>query len=885
MTLTIRFGLALDGERGGAPRDALNDVDVGPLGLIGILETRLGLVSGETPQAQRVLLYRDCLRRCDSGTRFYHDSLIADELGTAATLLDWRDQWHLQGWDKSLAFADAPRLHDMQAVETEAGKCLPPSVGERLARILVVLDRRPARIDRLVYLDPWQAYPARWQALLAKLGATAAIDLVSSASTGLLAELQASLDTLARGLPPAKLKWRDDGSIRVVRGETRLLAGRWVAAQLPGHAGSTLLVAEDGAFLDEVLSAAGASRQGFRHASPFRPALQLVPLALAQLWKPVDVQGLIEFLTHPICPVPGYVRYTLAERIAQSPGIGPGKAWADTLDHLSNACQKSGRDLDAALASIRDWVAHPRHDPTEGAPIAAVLARMSALAEFFRKGMGDSDPMRGHAFRTGFSQARQCQVLVETLAEQGETRLLPQALRTLVAQATARGGVNPGHIPEVGACRAVTDPAAMIDPVDRVIWWQLTAPQMPVSWPWSPAEQAALKTAGVTLPDLDTALAHQARTWERAVRGARQQLLLVLPPPGEELHPLWLMLDALFEAGHKPVITALEQALAGQDEGLETLAVTPLPQRRRSWFLPAQVTIPKRDRESFSSLESFVFNPSLWLLKYPARLRRGSLVRIGSDHLLYGNLAHHLIEGCYRQPGVLSWSEAEVRAWYAPAFADLVAAEGAPLVQPGRRQNLEDLRHLLGRALVELHRHLLEAGAVRVEPERTLDGQFSGGRLGGAADLVVSLGDGRTAIVDMKWASIKRFTEKLALNRHLQLTLYGEMLRQKTGAWPQLAYFILCDARLLASNASFFPSARVVAPGKSVIDQGAPDLWLRFLKTWSWRRAQLDAGRVDVVLEADPESALEAPEDGLALEVLPPQYNDYQTLAGWGEYR
>ena len=38
----IRFGLALDGERGWHARDALGESTVGPLGFLSILETQLG---------------------------------------------------------------------------------------------------------------------------------------------------------------------------------------------------------------------------------------------------------------------------------------------------------------------------------------------------------------------------------------------------------------------------------------------------------------------------------------------------------------------------------------------------------------------------------------------------------------------------------------------------------------------------------------------------------------------------------------------------------------------------------------------------------------------------------------------------------------------------
>ncbi len=71
---------------------------VGPLGLLNILETQLGLVRERPSQSERIVQYRDCLERCDRADRFFHRTFSTDELGTAATLLEWRDRWHLHGW-------------------------------------------------------------------------------------------------------------------------------------------------------------------------------------------------------------------------------------------------------------------------------------------------------------------------------------------------------------------------------------------------------------------------------------------------------------------------------------------------------------------------------------------------------------------------------------------------------------------------------------------------------------------------------------------------------------------------------------------------------------------------------------------------------------------
>jgi len=61
--------------------------------MLSILEAQLGLISDAVPQSRRVVQYLEYLKRCDHEQRFYHRSLQADELGTAATLVrEWDER-------------------------------------------------------------------------------------------------------------------------------------------------------------------------------------------------------------------------------------------------------------------------------------------------------------------------------------------------------------------------------------------------------------------------------------------------------------------------------------------------------------------------------------------------------------------------------------------------------------------------------------------------------------------------------------------------------------------------------------------------------------------------------------------------------------------------
>lgn len=116
----MRLGLALDGERGSHASNALGHSTVGPLGFLSLLETQLGLTRGEVSHAERVVQWRACLMACRTGSRFYERSFEADQFGTAATLLRWRDTWLEHGWRGTAPVGATGRIADMVAVEEAA---------------------------------------------------------------------------------------------------------------------------------------------------------------------------------------------------------------------------------------------------------------------------------------------------------------------------------------------------------------------------------------------------------------------------------------------------------------------------------------------------------------------------------------------------------------------------------------------------------------------------------------------------------------------------------------------------------------------------------------------------------------------------------------------
>lgn len=868
----ITFGYHLDGQRPTPPTNSLGSSEVGPLGFLNILETQLGLAAIYPSQAERIVQYRDCLQKADSEHRFYHRSFATDSLGTAACLLNWRDEWSLHGWNGAIS-AEAPkRLRDLTDVEALAATVVSPNIGQRLRNVQAALQYRKPDIDQVVLTDSIETFPFCWQAVLAALPAVGSVKLEGTGQ-GFLGTLQQQLLSAANGDVTEPLRWQHDGSVLVVQAETQTLVEHWLITQFSSDWPTILVSGSDGARLDAQLAAARLPRQGLKEVNAFRPALQVLPLALELLWDPINFYALLQFLTHPVCPIPEYARRRLAEKVADAPGV-VGAYWQRVLTQINE--HYGDERAPQVLNQIKQWIEHTRFSSESGAPLDAVIERVERLSEFFRLRLGEVDTARRLAFHAAYEQCKSCLDSLIGLRLQGATIIRPGQLQKLVAQVTTNGADNPLWQAEVGAGEVVNHPGAVINPIERVIWSSLTMPVLPGSDPWSTSEIHALRQAGTKLPSISDTLDQTAASWLRPVIAAQKQLILVLPPPGEEVHPIWQMICAVVD---QPKVLSLETLLTGGGEAMVPIKPLTLPALKRWWSLPDDIVVTLREKESFSSLEKLLFNPYHWLLQYPAKLKPSRSVSFGNDFRMRGNLAHALVEQHFLHPDALRMSLSEFDTWYADAFNTLVDEEGAIMRTPGCGATLEGFRYRLHQSMRNLLEQVTKAGMVQVEPERIVSGYFPGGNLEGSADLVMLNSRNERAIVDMKWSGSKKFPEKLRQNRHLQLAIYAELLRQETGQWPSVAYYVLDRARFFAPDNHIFSDADVKP---SADGENTAQLWQRFIETWHWRVAQIHSGQFEVVLDdiaADEASV--APEEAMTMEMLNEKYNDYRILAGW----
>lgn len=894
----VKFGLHFDGLQPQRPTNTTGVVTLGPIGLLAVLETQLGLSPPVAHPSEAAFAYLQCLRDASAPSRFFHRSLQVDPVNVARTLLSWRARWYEAGWDGTFPDSAPARLADMAAVETLAKDTVPRNPGQRLGRVASALSGLVTQIDCVELHTSLDTLPYAWRTVLAALPYELGpgLDPSPGGPEGSdLARVQARLPAIADGADDRiseRERLEGDGSLIVVRSSSRDLSAEAIAefVRASGQCSETLLVAErDGIILDNALERVGLPRCGFRYHTRFRGAIQVLKLCLALMWAPVNPHRMLQFLLHPTGPLPRWVRSRLADAVAASPGVG-GPEWNNALASIERALRERDETTDADVerqrSNITFWLERQGHDPRVGAPLDDVVARTQRVSTWAAGRLNTVDTVaEAELFAAAQAQAEALLAALAHYRDSGAECIPRLELERMVDEVTT-DAPDPSTFAEVGHPRATASPAAITDQWPTVVWWDVAPPPATVRYPWSRRELVALREAGVRLPEVDDVLNHRSREWLRPVLNATETLILVAHEDEGGKHPILTQIESCFDGIEEvevdPALLRGESTLAPLEVRTRELPICPLPAPKRWWTLPEDCTLTPGDVESYSSLSRLCDHPHEWVLHYVARLRPGRAADVSDGPLLYGNLGHRMIEEFFRAH--VDWRSIPIRdvlAWVRAAYPKLVEREGAVLLEPGRGVDRQRVGVTLERSVVRLLEHLRAANVEHVAPEVSRESPFAERRLVGAIDLLLTDANRYRAVVDVKWGSQSYRRGLLVENRALQLATYAylEKTLDAAGRWPHIAFFILSTGNLLTNGDSQFPEA-VVATSAS--GEGAADLWGRLGVTYRWRWEQLGRRQIEVVTElTEPDEFSTPPDTGLTAVAGSNPYDEFIHLTGW----
>lgn len=824
--------------RGGAD---LGRIRVGPTAFAHRVGMLLGHPLAVAPPGERVAAAVRILAALDDGGQWFSATREADPLGAALWMVQAHDALRNLGWDGS-AVVSSPRLAALFALRRGAGGVfLPPGLPDVLHGLVEILARRAPSVRFDVHLGVGRAFfSPLMRALLSSLEARDH-RVVEAPTLGPCAPADSDLGRLQRALlGGAAATLAGDGTLRILQGETPWEAAALATALLDDRA--TWLVSGDEAVLDCVRSRFDRPRLAGGAASRWRPALQVLPLALALQVGPQDPQTALELLTLPVCPVPGAVRRGLISALGDQPAIGSPR-WSEAL--AQGLEKHAGRYPDADIDTIANRIGllFPV-DPPRSVPASELLIVVEAVTAWARhRGARDGDALLLAASSVGSDLTRSLRQLP---ADHPLDRLQIGQFHDLAVG----DGLGTGLEAEQGAPSVARAPETVCPGTSDLVWYGLVAGNAEAGRPidWTDAERDGLAEAGADLPP-DGALREQEQhAWLQAVLAPSVSLSLVTwesaGAEASEPHPLLdLWATRLRGDGLRGIVTTAASVLSRPDGELAApvafaAEVTP----RGAWRVLPGAIATKRTW-SASSIEKLITCPLSWVLAYAANLRPGTTAALPDLRSLAGTFGHALFATLLFEdsPGWAALTPETARERLHALFDARVATEAAPLTLPAQRAYAGRLRRQLGEAIAALVDRL-KAGGWRPEAaERSigeLGGTFAGQPLAGSIDLLVHRDDGRRGVVDLKLGGGGYRRGSLKKGTSVQLAVYARAASAGASPVPPVAYFILEDGELISTDSSAFPGAGVVdgpGPAETLLDAE---------RAWRWWGAAVRGGLV-----------------------------------------
>lgn len=894
--MRLHFGLSI--QDGFLPRPTsvtIGEAYVGARQLLHLLEQHLGLsVPDEDVAHLRIEQYRQALKRYLMGNpeAFFAASFTADDLGTASALLQRRDELLMAGWNFDLDGLKTERLLVLAQVEKDL--VLFPGMADRLDRVLQQAERIPLFVDELYLCDDRQLYPVFWQRLFQRLADTELSIIEQQAITGAgpstdLGKWQAFLKGELSKKDKPKLS--GDGSLLLLRSfrETHMAAHLAQLLRLNEGFKPSLLLPKANQTLDNALTLEGLPSLGVPAKSLARPSLQVLKLAPAFLWEPLDLYKIMEFVSLAVVPLEEGLARRIAAFLAETPGLFSGR-WQGMIrtyfeEELPLRLQSKRKlSVESVRQEYEFWFNRRRADSrSETVPKGDVRAIYAHLQEWASE-LGREE--EAASLLVLAAQARRIVELLDALTEEELGYLeLERIVRTIYEPAPLQyQAAETGHVPYVH------QPGAVIGPVEELIWWDFFEQEPDYFFShWYPEELAELSKLGIELEGPDQQNDRLLTERKRPVLQTQQRLLLCYPDFSEGQavhgHPLLGDLEAAFGDDLDIISLHLDKGNMGAAwQGrfdLPTFGqVAPKPLAPPNPIIQVGRNLTAREQETPTSLESLLYYPYQWVFRHHIKLRQSNILSVVQDNRLLGNLAHRLLEQLLRayQP---DWSREQVNQWVSKEVPVLLQREGATLLLYGREPERIAFTKQMKFAAWSLLSLIRQNDWQVLATEKELDGAIGPLALKGRADLVLERADER-AVIDLKWRGIHRYSNLLSSGEDIQLALYSRLLTGKEG-FAHTAFFIIEKARLLVRNTQAFADAQAVQDEVDHTEVYAL-LLERLEKTYQWRLQQLKSGEVEVRC-SHTQSDLEDHYGEELLEILEMKtenapFDDYDALIG-----
>lgn len=817
----------------------MDTVVLNTVGLIDMLELRLGLHYEDIPQNERLAHYYDavCKYMAENPENIMSASFKTSGLGTAKAMLAWRDELRGVNWD-----FDGEKISERLAALIEVEKHFRKMVGADMAgRLHIVTDQvdsqkpdcRDMHIELAVSRDLLLPTVKKLFASLEENGATFSEIATAPQQESNLSKVRNLITQNQKG--KIRLNPEDD-SIVIYRFPDEKSACEYLT--FCEMKDVDLWINAENKQMDDWMRLMGRPLTGSSIADCSPQVTQLFVMGLGMFSTPLNVNTLIEWLNMPVHPLSRYFRSALADAIVQKGGYRNDtcrkiiKNYIDGtyvyLDSDQRALPEEKKELirkkDIKKRQKKAEIFLPSLERTESISVADVRRFVSELSSWARQRahtMADesANPQWVEQLSAVAGMCDAFHILLGTVsADTIDYKTIDSWMSTIYQK-----NVYTNAIPEVG-CRIVVDSSSKIASVSgKTVWVGVDgdASNSQACAFLYPSERNQLLESRYMNPRSEEAEnAYYERMMQMPLVMTEHQLVLVVRDRigGEP-------------ALKHPLIVRLEQ----QIENIEDIIITP--------------RIAAEDKHECDMVENGGVSAELKIdhadkIKWPGHLsptRIGTLVEYPFDYLMEqllcivpdgkaqmanvkttkGNVAHAVIDRLFSPRDGQKYSLPEevkqrIDDEFDKTYTEVLEANGAllllaenklaeKLLHEQLRNCLDSLLEILsenGLKVTGCERHVEADMNLGLPKETDAEGNVKERDILGFIDMTLEDMDGHPVVFDFKWTTwAKGYQEFLEENRSVQLELYRWMLsRQESNAVERVAYFLMPDGRLYSKE-------------------------------------------------------------------------------------
>lgn len=847
----IHFSLGFDSHVYKDNANLFDEIYIGAIQLLGVLERELGLTGEFKTTKERQAEYLEFLTQEIIGKKlFITESFSNDNIGVANVLLKWRDDLKFSNWSFDKGISE--RLDLLSTIEQSCS--ISVGIADRWLLVMNQLNKTSVlSIDSLVINDDYDLLPPFYQKLFRVIESKGV--KISKQLTKSVNKSGSNLSKVQTAILNNELNVEldnSDNSFQIIRFDDSIIAADFLAQQLRNQAFNPVIINTNNYGLDTAFIANNSPTSGSKINKVNPHVIQLFKLASSLLFDKLNPHNLLSLLNLPLLPFSKSLANNLSKILISKAGIG-NDDWDNAISYFKENIDKERSNWKVSLKSIEFYFERERVENIEKTDLIAFYRSIGSWAAKMQA-IIEHDDMKLELANLSIL----CKSFVKTIESFTKDKYVQKDVDKTIRKIYEPISINTSN-KEKGSCDIFQDPSQLYDKADNLIWFDFYNQELAASICEFLMQSELVKLEaqdGILLWSRENQVKFQLENLKKGILMAENRLVLFIAKKsnGENTkeHPLFTQLSASI-SNIDTFIT--DFSLGSQQmtdwgwekiEAFETKEID-LPKAIDYIKLKNTNLLTKRDKESFSSINTIIQYPFDWVMNYKAKIDDKGLGSIDEIITLKGNLSHIIVQTLFQKQkdGKIDLSkvnlddeidillELYVPMIASPFYLDENILEYKAFVTQ-LKKSFNILLEIIQNNNLEFHSY-----------EYKVDGEIDDIFFGGSIDLLFYQGE-KPFIIDLKWTfSQAKYSTILEDEKSIQLALYGKLINNKEVV---VAYFLISHAKLLTTYELLKGNGIMIINNddrNGVIDRTIT----RTLNSFNYRWSELKQGDVELAEE------------------------------------